>query len=153
LELSLQRPKLPPWSIRQTRPFTKRALRERRSELALEHREALALGGSSSKGSDDCSSPDEGSASFRTPGGDDSIQNFGSEADSSKVEAATGTLGAHLRARAKDDWAKSWTYPAKAAVQPLERLASSSSQLKGKGCAAILAALKGQGLPGPGPIA
>ena len=48
------------------------------------------------------------------------------------------------RARAKDDWAKSCAYlGARPRSKPLEELAARSPQLKGKGCAAILAALLG----------
>jgi hypothetical protein len=83
----------------------------------------------------------EGSAGFRTPGGDNSIQNFGEEADAAEVEAATSTLAPYLAARAKNEWAQECAYLAKSAVVPLERLASSSPQLKGKDCAAILAAI------------
>jgi hypothetical protein len=86
-------------------------------------------------------SSQKGSAGFRTPGGDNSIQNFGDEADAAEVEAANAVLSAYLQVRAKDDWATECTYLAKTTVAPLERLASSSTQLKGKGCAAILAAL------------
>lgn len=87
------------------------------------------------------SSSDQGSASFRTPGGDNSIQNFGEEADAAEVEAATAVLAGYMRARAKDEWAKECDYLAKLALAPLEQLASSSPQLKGKGCAGILATL------------
>lgn len=100
--------------------------------------------GGGSAGSSPSSS--KGSAGFRTPGGDNSIQNFGDEADAGEVEAVTAVLGAYLTARAKGGWAKSCTHLAKAAVAPLEQLASSSPKLKGKSCAAILAALEG-GVP------
>jgi hypothetical protein len=87
------------------------------------------------------SSADEGSASFLTAGGDNSIQNFGEEADAAEAAAATATLAAYLRARAKDDFAKECAYLAKAAVAPLEEFASRSPQPKDKGCAAILSTL------------
>jgi hypothetical protein len=83
----------------------------------------------------------EGSASFRTPGGDNSIQNFGDEAGPAEVEAATAVLATYMRARASDDWAGQCAHLAKVAIAPLEQLASNSPRLKGKGCAAILAAL------------
>jgi hypothetical protein len=81
---------------------------------------------------------DEGSASFRTPGGDNSIQEFGKEATASELDEASGVLSAYMAARARDDWAKQCTLFAKTTVAPLEQLAARSSQLKGKGCAAIL---------------
>lgn len=83
----------------------------------------------------------KGSASFRTPGGDNSIQDFGDEADSSETAAASTALAGYLRTRAKDEWAQECAYLAKAAIAPLEELAGRSPQLKNKGCAAILAAL------------
>ncbi len=105
-----------------------------------------------SKQSDDESSSDgsqsssagEGSAPFRTKGGDNSIQNFGDEADASEREAAEANVTAYLEARAKGDWAKSCENLAAGAIKPLEQLAQSSPQLKGKGCAAIIGALSAQ---------
>ena len=82
-----------------------------------------------------------GSSSFLTPGGDNSIQNFGEEADASEVDAASAALAGFLRARSKDDWAGQCAYLVKAAVAPLEQLASRSPRFKGKGCAAVLAGL------------
>jgi hypothetical protein len=82
-----------------------------------------------------------GSASFRTPGGDNSIQNFGEEADAAEIDAATAVLDGYLQAGSEDDWAGQCAYLAKATLAPLEQLASGSQQLKGKGCAAVLSAL------------
>lgn len=90
------------------------------------------------------SSADEGSASFRTPGGDNSIQNYGEEASGGETDAASSGLSAYLAARAKGDWARQCALLAKAAVAPLEQLAASSSQFKGNGCAAILESLMGR---------
>lgn len=87
--------------------------------------------------------PDEGRSEFRTPGGDNSVQNYGEEADATEIEEATAALSGFMRARAEGDWAGQCKYLAKAAVQPLEQLAAQSPQLKGKGCAGILAALSG----------
>jgi hypothetical protein len=107
-----------------------------------------ANSGDESSGSDDAesgdSSADEGSASFRTAGGDNSVQDFGEEATTAEIDAATAVLASYLQARAKGDWAKQCTLLAKAAVAPLEQLTSRSPQFKGKGCAAILEALMGR---------
>jgi hypothetical protein len=84
--------------------------------------------------------PGQGSASFRTPGGDNSIPNFGDEADAGEVAAATTVLASYLQARAKGDWGKDCALLAKTAATPLEQLAAKSPELKGKGCAGILAA-------------
>ncbi len=86
----------------------------------------------------------EGSDAFRTPGGDNSIQDYGDEADSDQREAAEASIVAYLDARAAGNWAESCEYLATAAVEPLEQLAESSPQLKGKGCAAIIGALSAQ---------
>ncbi len=103
----------------------------------------------SGEDSDDASSESspstaKGSAAFLTPGGDNSIQNFGEEADSEQLESATTTLDGYLQARSEGDWAGSCVHLAKTTVAPLERFAAASPQLKGKGCAAILAALQGR---------
>lgn len=90
------------------------------------------------------SSSDEGSAEFRTPGGDNSIQNYGDEADESELEEAENAIVGYLDARAKANWAKSCEYLAKLATEPLEKLAESSPKLKGKDCGAIVGALSGQ---------
>jgi hypothetical protein len=93
---------------------------------------------------DDSGSSQEGSAAFRTPGGDNSIQNYGEEADAEQRQGAEAALATYLDAREAGDWATSCEYLAKAAVEPLEQLAESSPQLKGKGCAAIVGALSAQ---------
>lgn len=90
--------------------------------------------------------PEEASAEFRSPGGDNSIQNFGEEADAAEREAATEALEGFLEARAASDWAGQCEYLAAAAIKPLEQLAEQSPQLKGQDCAAILKTLSG-GLP------
>jgi hypothetical protein len=86
-------------------------------------------------------SGDSGSTAFRTPGGDNSVQNFGEEADAAEAEAASATLASYMRARAEDDWAKQCATLAQLTIEPLQQLASRSPQLKGKDCAAILTAL------------
>jgi hypothetical protein len=78
---------------------------------------------------------------FRVPGGDNSIQNFGREANASEREAASAALEAYMRARAARDEAKACVELAKVAVEPLEKLAAASPKLGGNGCAAILASL------------
>lgn len=86
----------------------------------------------------------EGSSAFRTPGGDNSIQEFGKEADTAEVESATAAIDGFLEARANGEWEQQCSFLAAAAVRPLEQLAARSPQLKGKGCGAILAALGSQ---------
>ena len=105
--------------------------------------------GADDSGADDSSSGNdsgagEGSAAFRTPGGDNSIQEFGEEADADQLEAAEAALVAYLDARADGDWKASCEYLAEAATQPLQQLAESSPKLKGKSCAVIIGALSAQ---------
>jgi hypothetical protein len=101
-------------------------------------------GDDSSSGGSQSSSAGEGSTGFRTKGGDNSIQDFGDEADAGEREAAEANVEAYLEARAKGNWAKSCELLAAGAVKPLKQLAQSSPQLKGKGCAAIIGALSSQ---------
>lgn len=114
------------------------------ASTAATTQESTTEASSDDEGSGDRSSADDGSASFRTPGGDNSIQDFGEEASSGELDEASTALSAYLEARAKDDWAKQCTLLAKATVAPLEQLAARSAQFKGKGCAAVLEALMGR---------
>src|SRR4249919_119486 len=98
------------------------------ASTATTTQESTTESGSADDGSGD-SSADEGSASFRTPGGDNSIQEFGEEADAADLDEASAALGGFLEARAGDDWAKQCALLAKSTVAPLEQLAKRSSQL------------------------
>lgn len=82
-----------------------------------------------------------GSAPFRKPGGDNSIQDFGGEADEAELEEAAEVVHGFLVARANEDWAAACSYFSKAMVTQLEQLASQSGQLKDKGCPPIIDAL------------
>jgi hypothetical protein len=86
----------------------------------------------------------KGSASFITPGGDNSIQTFGHEGSAAELDEVTAVLSAYLRARANDEWARECGYLAKGTVASLEQLTARASQLKGKGCATALVALMGE---------
>ncbi len=81
-----------------------------------------------------------GSGQFRTKGGDNSIQEFGSESDESELREAAEAVHGFYVARAKEDWSTACSYLAKSNVEQLEKLASQSSQLKGQGCAPVLKA-------------
>ena len=98
-------------------------------------------GGSGSSGG---SGSKQGSDSFLVPGGDNSIQEFGEEADSDELAAAEEVLEEYFDARAAKDWAKSCTLLSKDAVAPLEQLAEATPQLKGADCAEILGKVQGQ---------
>lgn len=104
--------------------------------------------GQGSSGSDDSAESDdsssdsgEGSSDFRTPGGDNSIQDYGEEPDESEIEAADTALAGFMTARAEGDWDGMCAALAKAAVEPIEDLASRAPQFKGSGCAAVLKTL------------
>jgi hypothetical protein len=80
----------------------------------------------------------KGSAGFITPGGDNSIQKFGEEADGAELEAATSVLESYMRAFAAGDWAKSCSYLSDSQAKSLQQFAAGTSKLEGKGCAALL---------------
>jgi len=84
----------------------------------------------------------QGSRSFLIPGGDNSVQNFGAEAGGAERGAASATLAAYLRARARDEWARECGSLAKATLAPLEHLASSAPRLKGRDCGQLLKSLE-----------
>ncbi len=81
-----------------------------------------------------------GSEQFRSKGGDNSIQEYGKEADESELEEAAEAVHGFYVARAEEDWSRACTYLAKSMVQQLEQLAGQSPQLKSAGCGAILKA-------------
>jgi hypothetical protein len=97
-------------------------------------------GGSSGQGS----APVEGerSAAFRTPGGDNSIQEFGEEGDSSDRSEATAGIDALYRAIASGNWAEVCAkYLSAKNLEQIELLAEKAPQIKGKSCAEILGGL------------
>lgn len=102
---------------------------------------------SGSSGEDDSNSSsnsDERSAEFRTPGGDNSIQNYGDEADEDEIAEVEEVVAGYLDARAEGEWEKSCQYLGTQSKESLEQLSEKSPTLKGKGCGAIIAALSAQ---------
>jgi hypothetical protein len=85
-----------------------------------------------------------GSKQFEVKGGDNSVQEFGGEADTSELDKAATVLHNFLDARAEKNWAAACTYMSKSMIQSLQQLAGRSQQLKGAGCAAIQEALSGR---------
>jgi hypothetical protein len=85
-----------------------------------------------------------GSTQYRVKGGDNSVQNFGDEADTSERDQAAEAVHGFLDARANQDWAKACSYLATTVKEQLESVAEKSEQFKGKGCPAILEALSSQ---------
>lgn len=82
-----------------------------------------------------------GSAQYRVPGGDNSVQNFGEESDETELEEAASALHDYLVARAGEDWAAACANLSESVEEQLQGLASRSKDLEGRGCAAILGAL------------
>ena len=82
-----------------------------------------------------------GSGQFRVKGADNSVQEFGAEADESELEQAATALHGFLDARAERNWAAACGYLSKATTQSFSQLGAGSKQ---KPCAASLAALSGQ---------
>ncbi len=85
---------------------------------------------------------------FRVKGGDNSVQEFGAEADESDFEEAAAALHGFLDARAAGDWASACEYVSSSIVESLEQLASRSEELKDKGCPELMRALSGS-VPAP----
>jgi hypothetical protein len=84
------------------------------------------------------SASNERSASFRTPGGDNSIQEFGAEAGAEERAEATRTLSVFFSASKAEEWAKiCGVLGAKARAQ-MEEFAKQSPKLKGKSCPGVI---------------
>jgi hypothetical protein len=82
-----------------------------------------------------------GSAQYRVKGGDNSIQDFGSEAEGSEFEQAAAALHGFLDARAAGDWVATCGYLSKSTLESLESLAAGAKQGEGTSCAKILSKL------------
>jgi hypothetical protein len=82
-----------------------------------------------------------GSAQYRVKGGDNSIQEFGSEVEGSEFEEAAAALHGFLDARAAGDWGAACSYMSKGVVESFKQLAAQSKQAGSTSCASILEAL------------
>jgi len=82
-----------------------------------------------------------GSEQFRVKGGDNSVQEFGQEADEAEFEAAAGALHNFLDARADGHWAAACSYLSDQIAASLEKLAAQAKEVEATGCAAILGKL------------
>lgn len=82
-----------------------------------------------------------GSAQFRSKGGDNSIQEFGSEAPESEFDEAAAALHNFLDARAAGDWAATCSYMSKSMTESLEKLVAQAKQAKHTSCAEVLGKL------------
>lgn len=79
-----------------------------------------------------------GSQQYVQKGGDNSVQEFGKEADQQEFNDAAHALHNFLDARAEGNWAAACDYMSKSVVESFEKLASQAKQLKGTSCAGIL---------------
>ena len=84
----------------------------------------------------------ERSYAFRTPGGDNSIQEYGEEGDSSERGQAQTSIDALYKAIASGNWAEVCSkYLSARNLEQIKVLTEKSPQLKGKGCEEVLAGL------------
>jgi hypothetical protein len=81
-----------------------------------------------------------GAAQFETKGGDNSIQQFGSEAAGSELQLAAAALHGYLDARAAGEWARACSYMGRGVTRSLSQLASAQGG-KGGSCPKIIAGL------------
>lgn len=82
-----------------------------------------------------------GSEQFRAKGGDNSIQDFGEEADADEFEAAAAVLHDFLDTRAAEDWDSTCAAVTEEVRQSLEKLAAQAKRLDDTSCAGVLGAL------------
>jgi hypothetical protein len=82
-----------------------------------------------------------GSAQFKVKGGDNSVQEFGSEASEAELQAAATALHGFLDARAERNWAAACGYLAKSARDSLSPAVARAESAES--CAAVMAALSG----------
>jgi hypothetical protein len=82
-----------------------------------------------------------GSQQFRVKGGDNSIQEFGAEADTSEFEEAAAVVHNFLDARAAGDWAAVCTYMSSSIIESFEELAEGAQQIEDRSCAGLVEAL------------
>jgi hypothetical protein len=79
-----------------------------------------------------------GSAQFKVKGGDNSVQEFGGEADPAELDAAAVALHNFLDARAEGNWAAACGYMSTSVVESFEKLASQTKQIDDTSCGGIL---------------
>jgi hypothetical protein len=82
-----------------------------------------------------------GSAQFHIKGGDNSVQDYGDEAGEAELRQAAEATHSLLVASVRGEWARACLLLAADERKSLEGLAAQSPQLRGRGCAAALAAL------------
>lgn len=79
-----------------------------------------------------------GSTQYKVKGGDNSVQEFGEEAEPQEFNAAAVALHNFLDARADGNWAAACEYMSKTVIESFEKLAAQAKQIEGNSCAGIL---------------
>jgi hypothetical protein len=82
-----------------------------------------------------------GAGQFTVKGGDNSVQEFGEEADPSEFDAAATALHNFLDARAEGSWAAACRYMAKPMIESFEESVSQAKRIEDRSCGGILAAI------------
>ncbi len=82
-----------------------------------------------------------GSKQFLVKGGDNSVQEFGAEADASEFEQAAADLHGFLDARAAGDGGAACSYLSGEVAESLESLVAKAKHLKDASCAKVLGEL------------
>lgn len=108
---------------------------------------AAGGGGESSNGGSNSFVPKQhddsggGSEQFRVKGGDNSVQEFGAEADASELDEASAALHNFLDARAAEDWGAACEYLAASVAESLQEFAPQAKQAENSSCAETFAQL------------
>jgi len=82
-----------------------------------------------------------GSAQYKVKGGDNSVQEYGEEADTSELDAAGAALHNFLDARAEGNWDAACQYMSEEMIKSFEKLAEASKQVDASSCGALLRGL------------
>jgi hypothetical protein len=82
-----------------------------------------------------------GSQQYRVKGGDNSVQEFGGEADTSELDAAAAVLHNFLDARAEENWAAACDYMSKDMIESIKALAAKAKVAGDNSCGGLLAKL------------
>ena len=82
-----------------------------------------------------------GSEQYQVKGGDNSVQEFGEEAEDPEFEAAAAALHNFFDARAEGNWAAACEYMSAAMIESFEELAKAAKQIDDSSCGSILAGL------------
>jgi hypothetical protein len=85
-----------------------------------------------------------GSAEFHVKGGDNSIQEYGSEAETGELRRAARVVHGYFAALAREDWAGACRRLSRKMLSSISQLAAAHPKLKQKGCAPSLAMLFGE---------